>query len=204
MSELIEAEERCSGGTDKAALEASVLSVVNQLISLSSRMGIDGNLWQNYIVYFALTDENAYTISRERTEAKEDSFSALALSDFRIIKTLMSYEFESLREVLSDTVIEAILDFRNDNEPSEYAGRAGGMVVEVRDKLKAAGSDKDFKAVLDDHYKIRGIGDFSFTDAFRIVEEDGDELRFKPIRATEKISFDDLIGYESQKSELMR
>lgn len=204
MSELIEAEERCSGGTDKAALEASVLSVVNQLISLSSRMGIDGNLWQNYIVYFALTDENAYTISRERTEAKEDSFSALALSDFRIIKTLMSYEFESLREVLSDTVIEAILDFRNDNEPSEYAGRAGGMVVEVRDKLKAAGNDKDFKAVLDDHYKIRGIGDFSFTDAFRIVEEDGDELRFKPIRATEKISFDDLIGYESQKSELMR
>lgn len=204
MSELIEAEERAALGEDKLALEATVLSVVNRIISLSSHMGADGNLWQNYIVHFALTDENAYTISRERTEAKEDSFSALAMSDFRIIRKMMAYDFESLRSIIKDEFIETLLNFSNGNEPSEYAGREGGMVLEIRDKLNACKDDKEFKSVLDEHYRIRGIGDFAFTDAFRIVGEDGDSLRFKPIRATEKVCFSDLVGYESQKAELMR
>ncbi len=204
MSELIEAEERCFEGSDKLALEASVLSVVNRIISLSSHMGIDGNLWQNYIVHFALTDENAYTISRERTEPKDDSFSTLAMSDFHLLRELMGYDFESLRPVIKDEFISTILNFRNDNEPSEYAGKAGDMVVEIRDKLNACETDADFKEVLDKHYRKRGIGAFAFTDAFRIIGEDGDSLHFKPIRATEDVTFDDLIGYESQKSELMR
>ncbi|MCF0141095.1 MAG: ATP-binding protein [Mogibacterium sp.] len=202
MSELIDAEERCFGGEDQKTLEAAVLSVVNRLISLSASMGIDGNLWQNYIIHFALTDENAYTLSRERAASAEDSFSALAASDFAILRGLMAYDFETLRPVVKDGVIASVLDFRNGGEPSEYAGNAGKMVLDIRAVTAKASGDEAFKAAFDEHYRKRGTGDFAFTDAFRIA--DTDNLKFKPIRATEDISFSDMVGYEQQKAEIMR
>ncbi len=202
IREIIEAEERSLEGEAKD-LGAAVLSAVSRLISLSSSIGIDGNLWQNYIIHYVLTDENAYTLSRERTAAKEDSFSKLALSDFAILRRLMAYDFSELKYAAGASVIASVLDFDNAGEASEYAGMSGSIICEIREKLAGASTDEEFKAIFDAHYEMRGIGDFAFTDAFRIVEN-GQSFEFKPIRATEKVSFSDMVGYESQKRELIR
>lgn len=202
LADIIELEERCIEGADRKALEATVLSVVNRIIALSSNMGIDGNIWQNYVIHFALTDENAYTLSRERAHSAEDSFSALALSDFRVVRGFMNYDFETLRPVIHDDVIASIKSFSNGRGPTEYSGNAGKMILEMREILGNADSDEAFKAAFDAHYEKRGTGAYAFTDAFRI--KDSEELVLKPIRATENVSFEDMVGFESQKEELMR
>lgn len=202
LSDIIDAEERSFRDT---APEATVLSVMNRLVSLSASMGIEGNLWQNYLIHFALTDENAYTLSRERSEAREDSFSALALGDYAILQKLMDYDFSEFRRLINPVIIDNILDFHNSKPASEYSGAAGEMITAMREKLIASKSTAEFKAIFDAHYESRGTGDFAYCDAFRLVSaEDGSKLKFKPIRATEKVSFADMIAYESQIGELKR
>ncbi len=202
LSDIIDAEERSFRDT---APEATVLSVMNRLVSLSASMGIEGNLWQNYLIHFALTDENAYTLSRERSEAREDSFSALALGDYAILQKLMDYDFSEFRRLINPVIIDNILDFHNSKPASEYSGAAGEMITAMREKLIASKSTAEFKAIFDAHYESRGTGDFAYCDAFRLVSaEGGNKLKFKPIRATEKVSFADMIAYESQIGELKR
>ena len=47
---------------DESEAAAAVLSVMKELIAFSLDKGIDGNLWENYLVSHMLTDENAYTL----------------------------------------------------------------------------------------------------------------------------------------------
>ena len=189
---------------DESEAAAAVLSVMKELIAFSLDKGIDGNLWENYLVSHMLTDENAYTLSRERTIPSEDSFSILAKDDFAIMRRLMDYDFEEFRKHVDDSLIEEILHFRNDTSCSEHAGASGGIISEILSRLRDAESDEGFKAVLDEQYSSRGTGDYAFNDAFRIADDDNEHRLFKPIRAIDEVTFADMVGYELQKGALIR
>lgn len=205
LNEMIEAEERCrSGMLDESEAAAAVLSVMKELIAFSLDKGIDGNLWENYLVSHMLTDENAYTLSRERKIPSEDSFSILAKDDFAIMRRLMDYDFEEFRKHVDDSLIEEILHFRNDARSSEHAGAAGEIISEVLSQLHDVKSDEAFKKVLDEQYFIRGTGEYAYNDAFRIADDDNDHRLFKPIRAIDEVTFADMVGYELQKGALIR
>lgn len=189
---------------DESEAAAAVLSVMKELIAFSLDKGIDGNLWENCLVSHMLTDENAYTLSRERRLPSEDSFSSLAKGDFAIMRRLMDYDFEEFRKHVDDSLIEEILHFRNDTSCSEHAGASGEIISEILSRLRDAESDEGFKAVLDEQYSSRGTGDYAFNDAFRIADDENDHRLFKPIRAIDEVTFADMIGYELQKGALIR
>ncbi|MCQ2560640.1 MAG: ATP-binding protein [Clostridia bacterium] len=203
LAGISEAEELISGGAC-ASSGSQVLSLINRLISLSLNLGIDGNLWQNYIVYFLLTDENAYTLSRERIKAGKDSFSGLALSDFSVMRSIMNYDFSGLENAVNPGMAKELLNFSSETPASKFAGRGGSIVKETLEKLKNVSSDEEFKAVFDAHYEKRGCGVYAFTDAFSIGEDEKGETILKAIKATDKVTFEDLIGYDDQKAELIR
>lgn len=203
LAGISESEELISGGATSAS-GSQVLSLISRLIGLSLNLGIDGNLWQNYIVYFLLTDENAYTLSRERIKAGCDSFSSLALADFGVFRKLMDYDFKGLTNAVPGEMAEQILNFRSQAPASKFAGKGGSIVKETLEKLKAVESDEGFKAVFDAHYEKRGCGVYAFTDAFSIGEDREGETVLKAIKATDGVTFEDLIGYEEQKAELIR
>ena len=52
-----------------------------RLIELASEWNFSGDLWNCYLTYFLLTDENAFTLSRERKMCEDDALSAVARRD---------------------------------------------------------------------------------------------------------------------------
>lgn len=199
--ELVRAEERAG---DELSSPDAVLSVINKLASYSLNLGIDGNLWQNYITGWLLTDENAYTLSRERQESAEDSFSRLMMNDVSVLRRILEYEFEPFRDTEYDGVIDEILYFDSESCIGRNLGTAGLEITRVLEGLLNAETDDAFKKVLDEQYKSRGTGDFAFYNAFRIENENKDAGLLKPIRATDDVTFADMIGYEIQKGALIR
>lgn len=199
--ELVRAEERAG---DELSSPDAVLSVINKLASYSLNLGIDGNLWQNYITGWLLTDENAYTLSRERQESAEDSFSRLMMNDVPVLRRILEYDFEPFRDTEYDGVIDEILYFDSERCIGRNLGTAGLEITRVLEGLLNAETDDAFKKVLDEQYKSRGTGDFAFYNAFRIENENKDAGLLKPIRATDDVTFADMIGYEIQKGALIR
>lgn len=68
-------------------------------------------------------------------------------------------------------------------------------------RLEAAKDEKEFFAYVTEFYKDYGVGMFGLNKAFRITDET--PFRFKAINNMDKVTLDDLVGYEIQKKKLI-
>lgn len=62
--------------------------------------GLDGNLWQGYLTYVLIGDENPYTLSVERREDGGGTLSQLARRDLAIFRQLFTLDFGPLETEL--------------------------------------------------------------------------------------------------------
>ena len=80
----------------------------------------------------------------------------------------------------------------------------GLRISELSSRLAEAADVKDFTRALMDHYEKCGAGMFGLYKAFRVDPSAAGEtdLRLIPVTDSEDVSFDKLIGYETQKKTL--
>ncbi len=84
----------------KEKLQALCYGCIHGLAELSVSHGFEGNLWQDYLTFLMVNNENAYSISCEMKGAIEGSINRLALHDFEIFKELFDFDFKELEEWL--------------------------------------------------------------------------------------------------------
>ena len=163
-----------------------IFKIIHKIISVAHENNFaDGNLWHNYLTYFILSNENVFSLSCERNDAPECSLKFLAEHDFEIFMKLFN---------LSDTVMEL-------NYIKEFTGTSNvSQVIKLSEKLANAGNSGEFFGYIADFYKKFGIGVFAFNKAFRINEN---SLIPVPDKNIGNVKFDDMIGYEIQKRELI-
>ena len=144
-----------------------------------------GNLWHNYLTYFILSNENVFSLSCERREAPENSLKKLVLHDLGIFMQLFS---------LSDKIasFDCIKNFDGDN--------ASSLIVNFSAKLANAKTSEEFYGHVCEFYKNFGSGIFAFNKAFRLS---GNSLIPVPDKNIGSVNFEDIIGYEIQKKELI-
>ena len=140
-----------------------------------------GNLWQNYLTHFILSNENFFSLACEGREAPEGSLKDVALHDFDAFMRLFGLHNEHMHY---------ISDFRS-------TGRENLHVCEISKAIAEADSSQKIFDIVTNFYRRHGVGKLAFNKAFRF---DGQELL--PVDHVGDVRLSDIVGYEAQKKEL--
>ncbi|MDR0425872.1 MAG: ATP-binding protein [Clostridiales bacterium] len=167
---------------------------LTRLFSFAEEYGISGNVWQHYIVYRLLLDENPYSLRAElgRTTG---TLAALARRDIEVIADYFDPEFlENNCPIAAEIAAYT---------PMSPAGSL--MAKRVRNLtgiLAGLGRPAEFLDALTEEYALRGAGQMGAFDAFTFLAEGG-KASLHPVPAVDRRGLGHLVGYERQKDELI-
>ncbi len=175
---------------------------VNRLLVLSTDYAFDRNLWQNYLTFFLITDENPFSITCEKKGIGDGSVNKFALNDFSIFRRLFHYDFSELEKALGISCFSDLCNYRSIEKPElMYNKNVSEKTRLLSENLAKAKTDEEFFKIVTDFYKDFGVGIFGLNKAFRLKEND--TFGFKAINNMEEVHLSDLIGYERQKEQLV-
>ena len=163
-----------------------ISKIIHKIISIAHENNYaNGNLWHNYLTHFILSNENVFSLLCERKKAPDGSLKNLVLHDFEIFMKL----FRLLDSVIG---LDFIKNFIGDNKETQ--------ITKLSRKLVSANNAKEFCSYICDFYKNFGVGIFALNKAFRLVNN---SLIPVPDENIGDTKFDDIVGYEIQKQELI-
>ncbi len=165
---------------------------LSDIVEFAERHRLSGNIWQKYIAYLIMMDENPFSISLERRSGT-GSCEELAKKDLKELYEIFFNKNLSSPENILYTYIP--LDRTLSNEEL----RKGKIIADFSDRLNSSNNFNDFFKAVKDFYKKYGVGVFGINKAF-YMKDNGDLI---PVSHTKENTFDDIKGYESQKQRLI-
>lgn len=189
----------------KDELVTRVYKQVKKILIIATDYGFDKNLWQNYLTYLLITDENPFSITCEKVGANEGSVNHFAKNDFKAFMDLFHYDFSYLENALEVDCFSTLSDYHAIGKPElMYNKNVSEKVRALSEKLANANTEDEFFACITEFYKDYGVGMFGLNKAFRIGSvDDLGHITFQAINNMDKVMLDDLIGYEIQKQKLI-
>ena len=178
---------------------------IKRILIVATDYGFDRNLWQNYLTFLLITDENPFSLTCEKVGATPGgSCNYFAAGDFKIFMKLFHYDFSWLEESLGIDCFTRILHYNAIGKPElMYNKNVSEKVRELSEKLDSAKDENEFFNAVTTFYRDYGVGMFGLNKAFRIIEHENGPVGFHPINNMDKVMLDDLIGYEIQKKKLV-
>ena len=178
---------------------------IKRLLDVSTDYGFDRNLWQDYLTFIMITNENSFSVTCEGVGPTEGgSVNRIAKNDFRIFRDLFHFDFGPIEQELQIDCFSLITNYKAISKREKtYNKDVSDIVQKLSIKLDAAADENGFFDLITEHYRTHGVGMFGFNKAFRITGT-GDTMEFCPINNADEITLSDLIGYEIQKQELVR
>lgn len=192
-------------------IASMILDKVYRIIELGNLYNFDSDLWAYYIVYLIATNENPFTLAAERRGDVNDTLKTFALNDFEIFIKLMHYDFSKLENELNINCFTLIKNYKDiksveSEKTSQNNCNINNVTVRIKELYESLKDELDvnvfYKKAIS-FYKKYGVGAFGLYKAFRVsLDKNGTLLT--PIAGTSNITFDDLIGYEDQKKQLIQ
>lgn len=207
LSELIkEVDSSLTEGKEdiykKEQLISGIYTQINRLLALATDFGFSDNLWHNYLAYILAMAENPFSITCEKTGAKQGSVNRFAGNDFKLFKALFDYDFAPLEKKLGIDCFSVITDYQAiEKSSSRYNKSVSEKVRLLSSQIAGARDENEIFCYVTDFYKDYGVGMFGLNKAFRIQSDNG--LEFIPITNTQEVKLSDLVGYELQKKKLV-
>ena len=187
--------------TDKDELISRIYNCINKLLAVSTENGFDHNLWQNYLTYLLVMDENPFALSCEKEGDRGGSVVSFVLGDFAIIKGLFHYDFAKVEEELGISCFSVITNYKAIKKADTRINKnVSDKVKDLSRLLNAAKDENEFYERVTEFYKTFAVGKFGLNKSFRISEKDGSII---PITNTVEIRLHELVGYEIQKEKLI-
>ena len=188
---------------DKDTKIHDIYAEIKRLLDLATSYGFDTNLWQNYLTFLLITNENSFSLTCERKGASVGgSVNYLAKQDFKIFKNLFHYDFAPLEKELGIDCFSVITNYKAIAKREQiYNKTVSGWVRALSAKIAAAKDENEVFDLVTEHYRTCGVGMLGMNRAFRI-RGSGATLEFCPINNASSVRLSDLVGYESQKKEL--
>ena len=179
--------------------------LIKRLLDVSTDYGFDKNLWQCYLTFLMITNENSFSLTCEGVGATEGgTVNTIAKNDFKVLKELFHFDFAPIEEDLEINCFSTVTNYTAISKKEKiYNKNVSETVLALREKIDAAADENEIFAIITEHYKTHGTGMFGMNRAFRIAGT-GAEMEFIPINNADTIKLSDLIGYELQKQELVR
>ncbi|MCR5282348.1 MAG: ATP-binding protein [Lachnospiraceae bacterium] len=219
LGEIFRAYEEKS--KDKATLVSEIYSQVKRILQVSTDYAFDRNLWQNYLTFLLITNENPFTVTCEKMGVKDGSVITFVKNDLEVFRTLFHYDFSGIEKDLEIGCFSILQNYKAIGKPElMYNKNVSSKVNSLSVKLAGAENVDVFFEILTDFYKQYGVGMFGLNKAFRIRQAQADTgafgigrsgayrpagslIEFLPINNMESVSLDDLVGYEIQKKKLV-
>ena len=188
-----------AGAADKSALISRIYAQVKRLLDLATVYGFNRNLWQNYLTFLLMTNENSFTLTAERQGASEGSVNHFAKADFAIFKRLFDFDFGPIEKDLGIDCFTVLTHYTAiPKKAQKYYRTVSEKVQELSSAIDAADSADAVFELVTAHYRDCGVGMFGLNRAFRL--DDTGEL--VAINNIDRVVLSDLIGYEVQKKTL--
>lgn len=188
----------------KDELVSRVYQQIKRILDVATSYGFNRNLWQDYLAFLLITNENSFTLTCEKVGARDGSVNIFAKNDYRIFKKLFEYDFSAIEKDLAIDCFTTITNYTSlPKKEQMYNQNVSEKVRRISDSISEATDVEEIFTIMTDFYKQYGVGMFGLNKAFRIRHDEGKELEFLPINNTDKVVLDDLIGYEIQKKKLI-
>lgn len=188
----------------KDELVSRIYQQIKRILDVATSYGFNRNLWQDYLAFLLITNENSFTLTCEKVGARDGSVNTFAKNDYRIFKKLFEYDFSAIEKELSIDCFTTITNYTSlPKKEQMYNQNVSEKVRRISDSISEATDVEEIFTIMTDFYKQYGVGMFGLNKAFRIRHDEGKELEFLPINNTDKVVLDDLIGYEIQKKKLI-
>ena len=193
-----------SGADSPESLRTRIYAEVRRLLEIATKYGFDNNLWHNYLTFLIITDENPFSLTYEKAGKQDGTVNGFAINDFCVFKSLFDFDFAPIEKALDINCFSTLSNYR------AIAKREQIFNKNVSEKVRALSGEienaKDGEEVFDvvaEFYRNYGVGMFGLNKAFRIEsDDDGRNMKIRPITNMEPVHLDDLIGYELQKKAL--
>ena len=186
----------------RQTLVRQIYDQVKRLLDLATDYGFDENLWQNYLTFLLMTNENSFSLITERVGELEGTVNHFAKNDFGVFRALFHYDFEPIEADLGIDCFTTLCHYTSIyKHERRYNKNVSEKVRDLSRRLAAAPDDETFFQLVTGHYRQYGVGLIGLNKAFRI--KSGPEgVSLIPIYNTDKVMLRDLVGYESQKEQL--
>jgi predicted AAA+ superfamily ATPase len=192
-----------AGNTSRECLTQRIFREVKRLLDLATEFGFDTNLWQNYLTYLLMTNENSFTLTCERAEIQEGSVNHFAKNDLEIFRQLYHFDFSPLERELEIDCFSTLTHYQAVHKTERrYNKNASDQIQRISALLAACSGVEEMFRIITGYYQAFGVGVFSFNRAFRIRRGPQNEIVFCPINNVDGIILSDLVGYEIQKRRL--
>ncbi len=176
---------------------------IKNILILATDYGFDDNLWQSYLTFLIITDENPFSLTAENTGAKEGSVNHFAEHDFSLFSELFHYDFSEIEKALGTDCFSIITNYTAIVKRERLYNKNVSQKVHIlKNQLASAKTPREFFLWITEFYKNSGVGMFGLNPAFRIHSDDNDKVEFLPINNMDKVLLSHLIGYQSQKERL--
>lgn len=196
--------EFASGSYNREDLVTRIYDQIHNLLDVATVYGFNKNLWHNYLAYILCSCENPFSITCEKEGACNGTVNIFAESDFKIIKNLFDYDFKPMEETLGINCFDVVTNYHSvPKKERRYNKNISEKVQKLSEEIEGAQDEHEIYQIVTNFYKNYGVGKLGMNKAFRIVHEEGQAMQLVPINNTELISFEDLVGYESQKQRLI-
>lgn len=188
----------------KDELVSRIYQQIKRILDVATSYGFNRNLWQDYLAFLLITNENSFTLTCEKVGARDGSVNTFAKNDYRIFKKLFEYDFSAIEKDLSIDCFTTITNYTSlPKKEQMYNQNVSEKVRRISDSISESTDVEEVFTIMTDFYKQYGVGMFGLNKAFRIRHDEGKELEFLPINNTDKVVLDDLIGYDIQKKKLI-
>ena len=191
-------------GEDRDALTGRIYAQIKRLLDLSTACGFDENLWQCYLTWLLMTNQNSFTQTCERVGAGDGSVNHFVREDLAVFRRLFDFDFSPIERDLGIDCFSTLCHYRAIPKRERVYNRdVSQQVLTLRRALAGADVEEMFRLVTD-YYRQYGYGVFAANRAFRIRREAAGAVSFLPISNVDRVMLGDLLGYEQQKRELRR
>lgn len=201
LSEVFADFEAKSTSCDE--LISRIYGEIRKILKIATDYGFDKNLWQNYLTFLLVTNENPFTVTCEKTGAQEGSVNYFAVSDCKLFMELFRYDFSVIESELGIDCFSRITDYKAIvKKELMYNKNVSEKVRYLSERLAQSNDEQEFFSHLTDFYRDYGVGMFGLNKAFRLKSSDSG-IELIPINNMDRVVLDDLIGYEIQKRQLI-
>lgn len=188
---------------DTAEPGSRLYEIACELILKAEEKGLEGNIWQSYLLYLIATDENVFSRTAEKLgpDFSSKSLYNAAIHDLKILKRFSELNLKDMGQFFGLNDIAFLDDFKPAVVPNYTANRHYWEEFRVL-KKDFAGSDSPAKLAdsLARFYHSAGCGKMGIYSAFRWLEEKG----LVGIEHPDPVTLEDLIGYENQKEMVIK
>lgn len=202
LAEIIKDFDANSASKDE--IITRIYGQVKRILDVATIFGFNRNLWQDYLAYILITNENSFTLTCEKVGAGDGSVNSFAKHDYAIFRELFNYDFSEIESKLGIDCFSTITNYKSlPKKEQMYNQSVSEKVRFISDSIASSKDENEVFDIMTSFYKSWGVGMFGLNKAFRISHEEGKDIEFIPITNTANVRLDNLVGYELQKKKLI-